>query len=156
MADPAELVSALRRFGLENDRLDAIVARRIEAGAIEFKAMNHLHTVDELTPGQLGDRLALTSGAVTALIDRLERHGWVERVPHPTDRRSVVIRRARQSGVVPRLYRAYGKRLQQAAAVLSEEECAACLAFLEQASAAAAATADEVKGSASCGRPPPA
>ena len=154
LADPAELLTALRRFGLENDRLDAVVARRLNAGAIEFKAMDHLHAVDELTPGQLGDRLALTSGAVTALIDRLERHGWVERVPHETDRRSVVIRRARKSGEVPQLYEAYGKRLKEAAAGLSEEECAACLAFLERASAAAVATADEVKESTSSGRAP--
>ena len=156
LADVAELLAALRRFGLENDRLDAVVARRLNAGAIEFKAMDHLHATDELTPGQLGDRLALTSGAVTALIDRLERHGWVERIPHRTDRRSVVIRRARESGEVPQLYEAYGKRLQEAAAGLSAEECAACLAFLEEASAAAIATADEVKGSTGTCRAPTA
>ncbi len=108
--------------------------------------MDHLHASDELTPGELGDRLALTSGAVTALIDRLERHGWVERVPHATDRRSVVVRRARKSSEAPRLYEAYGKRLFEAAAVLSEREIDACVAFLEAAIAAAAATADEVRG----------
>lgn len=139
---------------MENDRLDAIVARRINAAAVEFKAMDHLHAVDELTPGQLGDRLALTSGAVTALIDRLERHGWVERVPHETDRRSVVIRRARISGEVPQPYEAYGRRLSDVAARLSPQECAACLAFLEEASAAAVATADELKGSRGSGRAP--
>lgn len=146
LADPAELLTALRRFGLENDRLDAIVARRLGAGAIEFKAMDHLHAAEELTPGELGDRLALTSGAVTALIDRLERHGWVERVPHATDRRSVVVRRARKSSEAPRLYEAYGKRLFEAAAGLSDREIDACVAFLEAAIAAAAATADEVRG----------
>ncbi len=108
LANPAELLTALRRFGLENDRLDAAVARRLDAGTVEFKAMDHLHAVDELTPGQLGDRLALTSGAVTALIDRLEQHGWVERVPHATDRRSVMVRRAKGSET-PRLYAAFGE-----------------------------------------------
>jgi DNA-binding MarR family transcriptional regulator len=34
----------------------------------------------------------LTSGAVTALIDRLERLGWAGRERHPEDRRKVVIR----------------------------------------------------------------
>ncbi len=154
MADPAELLTALRRFGLENDRLDAIVARRINAAAVEFKAMDHLHAIGELTPGQLGDRLALSSGAVTALIDRLEHHGWVERVPHETDRRSVVIRRARKSGEVPKLYEAYGKRLREAAVQLSAQERVACLAFLEAASAAAVATADELRGSTGSGPAP--
>ena len=35
--------------------------------------------------------MELTSGAVTALIDRLERAGWVSRVPNPGDRRSVLL-----------------------------------------------------------------
>src|SRR5215213_8872482 len=94
VATPSELLRALRRFGLENDRLDAAVARRIGAPPVEFKAMDHLHDAGELTPGQLADRLGLTSGAVTALVDRLERLGWARREPHPTDRRSVVVRPA--------------------------------------------------------------
>ena len=75
MASPTEVLTALRRFGLENDRLDAMVARRLGAPPAEFKAMDHLQEAGELTPGQLADRLALSSGAVTALIDRLERLG---------------------------------------------------------------------------------
>ena len=153
LANPAELLTALRRFGLENDRLDAAVARRLDAGTVEFKAMDHLHAVDELTPGQLGDRLALTSGAVTALIDRLEQHGWVERVPHATDRRSVMVRRAKGSET-PRLYEAFARSMREAAEELSADECAACLAFLERASEAAIAAADEVKESTGTDRAP--
>src|SRR5687767_8685259 len=93
MASPSELLTALRRFGLENDRFDAIVARRLGAPSVEFKAMDHLQEAGELTPGQLADRLALTTGAVTAVIDRLEKLGWAKRAPHPTDRRSVVVRK---------------------------------------------------------------
>jgi len=57
--------------------------------------MDHLHEAGELTPGQLAERLCLTSGAVTALLDRLERLGWAKREPHPHDRRSVIVRRVR-------------------------------------------------------------
>ena len=154
MADPVELLGALRRFGLEHDRLDAFVARRLKAAPAEFKAMDHLYAVGELTPGQLGERLALSSGAVTALIDRLERHGWVKRVPHETDRRSVVVRRVRESEVVSETYRAYAERLGEAAMQLSEAERAGCLAFLEQASRAAARTAEEIRGSPGSGPAP--
>jgi len=44
-----------------------------------------------LTQRDLGERLALTSGAITMLVDRLERAGWVHRRPHPGDRRYVLI-----------------------------------------------------------------
>jgi DNA-binding MarR family transcriptional regulator len=149
LADAAELLSALRHFGLEDDRLDALVARKLDAGAAEFKAMDHLHAAGELTPSQLCDRLALTSGAVTGLIDRLERSGWVVRCPHASDRRSVVVRPASKSGEAPRLYASYAERVLEAAEDLSEAERDACLAFLERAAAAARKTAEEVRGSTS-------
>ncbi len=44
-----------------------------------------------LTPGQLGVRLAMPSGSMTALIDRLEYRGFVERKDNPRDRRSHLI-----------------------------------------------------------------
>ena len=34
----------------------------------------------------------MSPGAVTALVDRLERKGYVERIPNPKDRRSALVR----------------------------------------------------------------
>lgn len=44
-----------------------------------------------VTPGRLSSALQLSAPATSAMLDRLERDGHVRRVPHPTDRRSVVI-----------------------------------------------------------------
>ena len=44
-----------------------------------------------MTPGELGRRLQLTSGGMTALLHRLHKAGHIARRPHPTDRRSVVV-----------------------------------------------------------------
>lgn len=41
----------------------------------------------QLTMGALADEIALTTGGVTRLIDRMQKHGYVERRPCPTDRR---------------------------------------------------------------------
>lgn len=146
MATPSELLTALRRFGLENDRLDAMVARRLDAPSAEFKAMDHLQEAGELTPGQLADRLALTSGAITALIDRLERLGWAERVPHPTDRRSVIVRKsggADTEALV--LYRPVFRAIGALAGRMSARELEAMVRFLEDAAAVAREKADELK-----------
>lgn len=70
----------------------AAVARRMGLGVSEIAALEHLQGAGELTPGQLGGRLSMTSGAVTALVDRLEREGFVERLPNPRDRRSSILR----------------------------------------------------------------
>ncbi len=44
-----------------------------------------------LTPGGLGAQLGLSSGAVTAVLDRLERAGHVVRVRDESDRRRVLL-----------------------------------------------------------------
>jgi DNA-binding MarR family transcriptional regulator len=147
VATPAEVLTALRRFGLEDDRFDAIVARRLDAAPAEFKAMDHILASGGLTPGQLGDRLALTSGAVTALVDRLERLGWVKRVPHPTDRRSVIVSKASAKvSAGEEIYRRFAEALAQAAAALTPEERAACVRFLDAAAEIAAEQARELRG----------
>jgi len=82
----------LRRFEMARQQLIAQVCRTHGVTRTEFDALDELSTTDGLTPGELGERLSLTSGSVTALIDRLERLGWAGRQPHPDDRRKVVVR----------------------------------------------------------------
>jgi DNA-binding MarR family transcriptional regulator len=43
------------------------------------------------TPTFLGQRMSLTSGAMTSLVDRLEAEGYVTRQPDPDDRRGVLV-----------------------------------------------------------------
>jgi DNA-binding MarR family transcriptional regulator len=54
---------------------------------IELSALEHLDAVGGLTPGELGHRLGLTSGGVTALTGRLIEAGYVTRERHPDDGR---------------------------------------------------------------------
>jgi DNA-binding MarR family transcriptional regulator len=44
-----------------------------------------------LTPGEVADRLLVTPGSVTSLLDTLERRGLVTRTPDPDDRRRVLV-----------------------------------------------------------------
>lgn len=144
MATASELLAALRRFGLEDGRLDARMARQIGAPPVEFRAMDHLHHAKALTPGELADRLALTTGAVTAVVDRLERLGWAQREPHPTDRRSVVVRAAHSDSKAEQLYAPFAQALAGAAAKLSPAERAAAVRFLDDAAAIAAEQANRL------------
>jgi DNA-binding MarR family transcriptional regulator len=43
------------------------------------------------TPGRLGSQLGLSSGAVTARLDKMEEAGMIRRLPDPDDRRGVVV-----------------------------------------------------------------
>lgn len=100
----------------------AVLLRRMNA---EFNRLAHqfaqdqgLHTTDVqaliaildappdtmVTPGRLRERLQLTSGAVTACLDRLERAGHVRRVRDERDRRVVHLHYAGQGRDLARAY----------------------------------------------------
>ena len=46
----------------------------------------------ELTPSELARRRMMTSGGMTAALDRLERKGLIARAPNPADRRGSLVR----------------------------------------------------------------
>ena len=45
-----------------------------------------------LTLGDLSRRMMVSNGNVTGLVERLAAQGWVDRLPHPTDRRAARVR----------------------------------------------------------------
>ncbi|WP_295787380.1 MarR family winged helix-turn-helix transcriptional regulator [uncultured Microbacterium sp.] len=65
--------------------------RELAVNPTGLDAMGHLVMSGPLSPGELSRRLDLTTAATTAAIDRLVDLGHVTRMPHPTDRRSVLV-----------------------------------------------------------------
>src|ERR671910_3483424 len=70
----------------------AATAKRMGLEASELAALEHLQAAGSMTQKRLGERLSISPGAVTAMIDRLELRGYVERIPNPKDRRSALVR----------------------------------------------------------------
>lgn len=82
---------ALRRIMAAYDRCRRVVAERYGVTVADIIAMADLYQYGPQTPRTIADRLAWTTGGVTALLDRLERSGYVTRSPNPADRRSLMI-----------------------------------------------------------------
>jgi DNA-binding MarR family transcriptional regulator len=71
------------------------VAARLRVGASDVDALILLlQDESPWTAGKIAEALRLTTGAVTGLVDRLEKAGWVQRTRHGVDRRQVWIERA--------------------------------------------------------------
>jgi DNA-binding MarR family transcriptional regulator len=66
-------------------------AAKFGLGITDMKTISVLLQEGPLTAGQLAKRLSLTTGAVTNVIDRLERRDIMKREPDETDRRKVVV-----------------------------------------------------------------
>jgi DNA-binding MarR family transcriptional regulator len=46
---------------------------------------------EPLEPSVIADRLVVTTGSMTSLLDNLEKRGLIRRLPHPADRRKLLI-----------------------------------------------------------------
>ena len=83
-------------------------------------------------PERTGQLLWLTSGAVTALIDRLEDSGWASRDPHPEDRRKIVVSLTNKAWQIGQdELKPYLEAIDTATNELSQDERAVVVAFLE-------------------------
>lgn len=95
------------QFALEG--ADRVAARRLGVHRNDLRCMALLEH-GALTPGALGRGMGLTSGSVTALLDRLEEAGLVDRRPSTVDRRSVAVTLRATAGLeMSRIYDEIGR-----------------------------------------------
>ncbi len=85
-----EILLATRRLYEAMFRFDAFAAAELGIHVTDLRCVNALEG-GPLTAGEIGVRLSLTSGSVTALINRLVRAGLVERIFDADDRRRAQI-----------------------------------------------------------------
>lgn len=125
----------LRLYTSESQRLGQAFAEQQRLHRTDLHAIIHLHnasgTGEEITAGALATHLGLSSGATTALIDRLERVGHVTRSRGATDRRRVTLRFARSaSSVAHAFFRPLGRRSAQVMEEFSDDELRVIARFL--------------------------
>lgn len=66
----------------------------VRDGPITLPQMHTLEILGQQSPlrmKELAAKMGVTTGTLTVGVDRLERHGLVERIPHETDRRSILV-----------------------------------------------------------------
>src|SRR5690349_6043779 len=88
----ADLDLTMRKIGAQSMLLGQAVADRVGMNAGDLDCLDMLSWQGPLTAGQLSEMTGLTTGAITGVIDRLERAGYVRRESDPNDRRRVIIR----------------------------------------------------------------
>jgi DNA-binding MarR family transcriptional regulator len=87
-----EAVRSLRALILAGERYRQVISDHVGLGVTETQAVSYLTVHGDRGQNELAADLGLSSGASTALVDRLERQGIAERYPHPSDRRRTLVR----------------------------------------------------------------
>jgi DNA-binding MarR family transcriptional regulator len=127
-----DLTQIVRRLDMALAAWHGGLSEEMGMGASEVMALAHLASDENLGPSELAQRLRITTGATTALLDRLAARGHVVRERHPADRRKVVLRLTAQAHAEARLrMHPMATEITELAARLSPEERRAVGRFLE-------------------------
>ena len=109
------------------------VGSRLGLSAADHKALGIVLREGPLTSGALAERTGLSGGAVTGLVDRLERAGHVERLADPRDRRRVLVQAVpRDRSELGPVFAALGERMGEAMAGYDEEQLAVIADFVRR------------------------
>jgi DNA-binding MarR family transcriptional regulator len=113
-----ELLGGLQRAGRQLSTATIMfhqaVADRLGLNITDHKCLDLVLLNGPMTAGALAAATGMTTGAITAALDRLERAGFVRRADDPNDRRKVVVR------AVPKRLGEVGRLFEPLAAFLEE------------------------------------
>jgi DNA-binding MarR family transcriptional regulator len=116
-------LAAVAEYGINLTRFQNAMSEQHGLNVTDMDCLRLLFLRGTATPSQLARHTGLTSGATTAMLDRLEKAGLVERHPNPEDRRGTVIAPAKSGAArVASWFRPARKALEELISNSSEEE----------------------------------
>jgi DNA-binding MarR family transcriptional regulator len=131
----AALDRAMRETSAQSVLFSQAVADRVGMNPTDLESLDMLARHGPMTAGRLAELTGLTTGAITGLVDRLERRGYARREPHPTDRRSVMVQplfESAQRDLGP-AYVMMGQAMNELMSRYSDQDLATILDFMTRA-----------------------
>jgi DNA-binding MarR family transcriptional regulator len=84
-------MNEVRKFTRSTLLHQHVVAQTIGLNVTDAECIDFLQEAGTCTAGDLAKATRLTTGAITNVIDRLEKAGFVKRTPNPLDKRKVMV-----------------------------------------------------------------
>ena len=104
----------VRRSQSATDRYDQAVADALGLNRTDMRCLDVLERMGQATAGRLAEQTGITSGAMTTVLDRLDRAGYAQRVRDPGDRRRVLVELTAQAqGIAARFFSAHMARAER-------------------------------------------
>ncbi|MFQ4146021.1 MarR family transcriptional regulator [Chlorogloeopsis sp. ULAP02] len=134
----AELAEALNWAGRELSAATVLfhsaIAEKLGLNTTDHKCADILAQTGAITAGELAERTGLTTGAITGVVDRLEKAGFVRRERDPSDRRQVIIQPIQEEmerQIAP-LFGSMGQAIAELYSNYSDQELALILDFMNK------------------------
>lgn len=139
-------MEACRAFTSAVDVVNQIIAERMGVNRTDHRVLEILNRRGSMTAGDLARAAHLTTGAVTAVVDRLEEVGYVRRVRDTDDRRRVLIERTLESTrTAMRYYRPFMAATSESMTKYSAEELEVVRDFMRGAAELSEEYAEELE-----------
>ncbi|MFK3778456.1 MarR family winged helix-turn-helix transcriptional regulator [Agrobacterium sp. NPDC089420] len=84
------MTELLRQASAQSLLISQAIAAKARLNTTDLECLDILQMQGQASAGELAKATGLTTGAVTALLDRLEKAGFIKRLPDPADRRRVL------------------------------------------------------------------
>ncbi|WP_405616129.1 MarR family winged helix-turn-helix transcriptional regulator [Streptomyces sp. NBC_00076] len=147
-ATPAEALSAMDSLVAAHLLGQQEMAQRLGLNVSDLLCFAYVLQAGEdlLTAGDIAERAHVTTGGVTGILNRLERAGYVTRVPDPADRRRVRVAAVPDAVTrVVALYEPHYARLNGLFADYSADELASITDWFTRATAMAHSHIEELR-----------
>ena len=86
-----EVISAVRANQAANEAFDEVAFEKLGINRTDGRCLDIIENQGPMTAGRLAELSGLTTAAVTAVLDRIERAGYARRVRDERDRRQVIV-----------------------------------------------------------------
>jgi len=130
------VLQAGREQSIDTIMFHQAIADRLGLNPTDHKCADLLHLKGAMSAGELAEVTGLTTGAITGVIDRLEKAGFVERKADPNDRRRVIIQTIPgQCRKIGQLFESMAGSLFELCGKYSNEELNTILDFMKSSKA---------------------
>jgi DNA-binding MarR family transcriptional regulator len=126
-----ELIQINRAYQSAVEKMDEAFCKLLGVNRTDGRCLDVIDQRPGLTAGELATAVGLSPGAVTTVLDRLERRGFVTRTRDPNDRRRVTLKMTPEANRLA--WEAYGPLGEMGGpfiAELSDEQLEAVISFL--------------------------
>jgi DNA-binding MarR family transcriptional regulator len=133
-----DLLRELREVSTASVMFSQTVAGRLGLNPTDLETLGIIVDHSPVTAGDLAERTGLTTGAITGVVDRLERGGWVYRERDPQDRRRVYVmpNGVQADRLIRPLFASMGQTMAGLCAAYSDDDLALILDFVRRSNAA--------------------
>jgi DNA-binding MarR family transcriptional regulator len=142
-----EIRKLSQQYAYTSIQMHEIIARKAGFPGTDHKYLGFFLQKGKLTAGELAELTGLTTGSVTAMIDRFEKKKLVKRQPDPVDRRKVFIAPEREKimALLRPFYQAFQDETERLIASFSDKERKVIETYLNKALQLAHQTIEKLK-----------